>query len=167
MVKVTTSIKIDNEKRELAKKRGIVLTDLLDHALDMALGLELKESTQLQQEKEDLLQQKEILLKEKEDFLKDHESKILEIDFKLNSIEEALQGAILEDKEDIKEKEYIELYRLVLTDGEIDRDPDIIGAIDDFADKYEMSDTEYKELKERLQEDIADYYDPHTRDPYT
>ena len=70
MVKVTTSIKIDNEKRELAKRRGIILTDLLDQALDMALGLELKESTQLQQEKEDLLQAKELLLKEKEDFLK-------------------------------------------------------------------------------------------------
>ena len=65
MVKVTTSIKIDNDKRELAKKRGIVLTDLLDQALDMALGLELKESNKLQNEKEELLQQKEILEKEK------------------------------------------------------------------------------------------------------
>lgn len=167
MVKVTTSIKIDNEKRELAKKRGIVLTDLLDHALDMALGLELKQSTQLQQEKEDLLQQKEILLKEKEDFLKDHESKILEIDFKLNSIEEALKGAIIEDKEDIKEKEYIELYKLVLTDGEIDRNPDIVLAINEYADKYEMSETEYEELKQRLLNDINNYYNPYTKDPYT
>ena len=51
MVKVTTSIKIDNEKRELAKKKGLVLSDILDNALDIALGIELKESTQLQNDK--------------------------------------------------------------------------------------------------------------------
>lgn len=157
MVKVTTSIKIDNEKRELAKRKGIVLTDLLDQALDMALGLELKQSTQLQKEKDDLLQDKEILLKEKEDFLKDHESKILQIDFKLKGIEEALQGAIIQDKKDIKEKDYQDLFKIVLEDGEIDRDPKVIGAINDFADKYEMSSTEYEELKKRLRQDLIDY----------
>ena len=126
MVKVTTSIKIDDEKRELAKRRGIILTDLLDQALDMALGLELKESTQLQQEKEDLLQAKELLLKEKEDFLKDHESKLLEIDFKLKGIEEALQTVIIEDKEKTKEKEYKILANMVYDEGDLYRNPNIL-----------------------------------------
>ena len=155
MVKVTTSIKIDNEKRELAKKRGIVLTDLLDQALDMALGLELKQSTQLQQDKEDLLQQKEILLKEKEDFLKDHESKILEIDFKLNSIEEALKSAVIIDKEETKQREYKILLRKGLKIGGLD-DTDLMREIEDYADKYNMSEDEFKELLEKLTQDIID-----------
>ena len=52
MGRVVTSISIDEEKRDLAKKKGIVLKDLLDNALDIALGIELKESTQLMNEKE-------------------------------------------------------------------------------------------------------------------
>ena len=154
MVMVTTSIKIDNDKRELAKRRGLVLTDLLDNALDMALGLELKESTQLQKEKEDLLESKRILIKEKEDFLKDHESKLLEIDFKLKSIDQALEGAIIEDKEDIKRKEYNKILQMALKSGGVDpRDNELMNTIEGFADKYEMTDKEFKEL----QEDINDY----------
>ena len=155
MVKVTTSIKIDNEKRELAKKRGIVLTDLLDQALDNVLGLELKQSTQLQQEKEDLIQAKEILLKEKEDFLKDHESKILEINFKLNSIENALQGAIIEDKEETKQKEYNILMRRAIKIGGIE-DNELMADIENYADKYEMTDKEFDDLKARLTRDVID-----------
>ena len=66
MVKTQTTVNIDSEKKDIAKKRGIKLSDLLDQALDMALGLELKESVQLQNEKEDLINDKKILLKEKE-----------------------------------------------------------------------------------------------------
>lgn len=158
MVKVTTSIKIDNEKRELAKKRGIILTDLLDQALDNVLGLELKQSTQLQQEKEDLLQSKEILIKEKEDFLKDHESKILEINFKINSIDKALESAIIEDKEETKEKEYKILANMVYDEGDLYRNPDIIQVVEAYADKYEMSKTEYEELHKRLIADLTNIF---------
>ena len=158
MVKVTTSIKIDNEKRELAKKRGIILTDLLDQALDMALGLELKESTQLQQEKEDLLQQKEILLKEKEDFLKDHESKLLEIDFKLRNIEDALASAVVIDKEEIKEKEYKILANRVYEEGDLDRNLDVRQLIEGYADRYNMNEEEYKELRARLYDDLTNIF---------
>ena len=155
MVKVTTSIKIDNEKRELAKRRGIILTDLLDQALDMALGLELKESTQLQQEKEDLLQAKELLLKEKEDFLKDHESKLLEIDFKLKGIEDALQTVIIEDMEETKQKEYNMLLKRGLKIGGLE-DVDLMTDIEAYADKYEMSQEEYNKLLNDLNQDIID-----------
>ena len=153
MVKVTTSIKIDNDKRELAKKRGIVLTDLLDQALDNVLGLELKESTQLQQEKESLLQEKEILLKQKEDFLKDHESKILEIDFKLKNIENALTSAVVEDIEETKQKEYNILLRKGLKIGGLDNN-ELMAEIEDYADKYEMTQEEFKELCQKLLHDI-------------
>lgn len=194
MVRVTTSINIDSDKRELAKKRGLVLSDILDQALDIALGIELKESTKLMENKEDLETQKEILQNEKDKFLKDHarqvkaleddkeiflknylkdheaklqsleddkesylknyDSNISEIDFKLKSIDKALEGAIIEDKEDIKRKEYNKILQMALKSGGVDpRDNELMNAIEGFADKYEMSDKEFIQL----QEDINDY----------
>lgn len=194
MVRVTTSINIDSDKRELAKKRGLVLSDILDQALDIALGIELKESTKLMENKEDLEGQKEILQNEKDKFLKDHarqvkaleddkeiflknylkdheaklqsleddkesylknyDSNISEIDFKLKSIDKALEGAIIEDKEDIKKKEYNKILQMALKSGGVDpRDNELMNAIEGFADKYEMSDKEFIQL----QEDINEY----------
>ena len=194
MVRVTTSINIDSDKRELAKKRGLVLSDILDQALDIALGIELKESTKLMENKEDLETQKEILQNEKDKFLKDHarqvkaleddkeiflknylkdheaklqsleddkesylknyDSKISEIDFKLKSIDKALEGAIIEDKEDIKRKEYNKILQMALKSGGVDpRDNELMNAIEGFADKYEMTDKEFIQL----QEDINEY----------
>lgn len=194
MVRVTTSINIDSDKRELAKKRGLVLSDILDQALDIALGIELKESTKLMKNKEDLETKKEILQNEKDKFLKDHarqvkdleddkeiflknylkdheaklqtleddkesylknyDSKISEIDFKLKSIDKALEGAIIEDKEDIKRKEYNKILQMALKSGGVDpRDNELMNAIEGFADKYEMTDKEFIQL----QEDINEY----------
>lgn len=220
MVKVTTSIKIDNEKRELAKKRGLILSDILDQALDIALGIELKESTKLMENKEDLESQKEILenekikflnqnkkqiktleddkektvnnyiknyekqiktledekekflknyLKDHEDklqnleadkeiYLKNHESNISEIDFKLKNIDKALESAIIEDKEETKELEYKVLANMVYDEGDLDRNPEIAQLIEAYADKYEMSDNEYKELRERLTDDLTELF---------
>ena len=194
MVRVTTSINIDSDKRELAKKRGLVLSDILDQALDIALGIELKESTKLMENKEDLETQKEILQNEKDIFLKDHarqvkdleddkeiflknylkdheaklqsleddkesylknyDSNISEIDFKLKGIDKALEGAIIEDKEDIKRKEYNKILQMALKSGGVDpRDNELMNAIEGFADKYEMTDKEFIQL----QEDINEY----------
>lgn len=197
MVRVTTSINIDSDKRELAKKRGLVLSDILDQALDIALGIELKESTKLMENKEDLETQKEILQNEKDKFLKDHarqvkaleddkeiflknylkdheaklqsleddkesylknyDSNISEIDFKLKSIDKALEGAIIEDKEDIKRKEYNKILQMALKSGGVDpRDNELMNAIEGFADKYEMTDKEFIQLQEDINEYVID-----------
>lgn len=193
MVKVTTSIKIDNEKRELAKRKGLVLTDILDKALDFYLGLEMKESTQLQNEKETILNNLEVLEIEKEKFLKDHqrtlknledekekfiknylqdyetkvqkleddktdyinnyETQVLELNYTLKSIEDSLANAIIEDKEETKQKEYNILMRRAVKLGGID-DNELMADIEEYADKYEMTDQEFKELQERLIADI-------------
>lgn len=155
MVKTQTSVNIDSEKRDMARKRGIKLSDLLDQALDMALGLELKESTQLQNKKEDLLNKKEILIKEKDDFLENHENKIFEINFKLNQIEEALGKAIIEDKEDLKQKEYRMLLNMVVKNFGIDKN-EVMREIEEFADKYNFTDDEFEELKLKLIQDMND-----------
>ena len=176
MVKVTTSIKIDNEKRELAKRKGLVLTDILDKALDSYLGIELKESTQLQQDKEEILSNLEVLEIEKDKFLKDHESKLqaleddkqiylnnyetqkMELNYNLKNIEDSLESAIIEDKEETKETEYKVLANMVYNEGDLYRNPKILQIIDGYADKYEMSETEYEELKERLTADLTNIF---------
>ena len=155
MVKTQTSVNIDSEKRDMARKRGIKLSNLLDQALDMALGLELKKSTQLQNEKEDLLNKKEILIKEKDDFLEDHENKIFEINFKLKQIKEALGKAIIEDKEDLKQEEYRMLLNMVVKNFGIDKN-EVMGEIEEFADKYNFTDDEFEELKLKLIQDMND-----------
>ena len=173
MVKVTTSIKIDNEKRELAKKKGLVLSDILDNALDIALGIELKESTQLQNDKEEILNNLELLEIEKDKFLEDHQKKLQnlesekeiylknydtkknEFDFKIKSIDKALESAITEDKEEIKRKEYNILLKRALKIGGID-DFDLQRDIEAYADKYEMSEEEYNNLLAKLTQDVID-----------
>ena len=195
MVKVTTSIKIDNEKRDLAKRKGLILTDILDKALDFYLGLELKESTQLQNDKEEILNNLEVLEIEKEKFLKDHdrtlqnlesekekflknylkdhetklqkleedktkyindyETQKLELNYNLKNIENALQGAIIEDKEETKQKEYNILMRRAIKIGGIE-DNELMADIENYADKYEMTDKEFDDLKARLTRDVID-----------
>ena len=176
MVKVTTSIKIDNDKRELAKRKGLILSDILDKALDFYLGIELKESTQLQQDKEEILNNLELLEIEKDKFLKDHETKLqsleetkqnylnnyetqkMELNYNLKNIKDSLARVIIEDKEETKETEYKVLANMVYTEGDLYRNPEIVGLIDGYADKYNMSKTEYEELKARLTDDLTNIF---------
>ena len=197
MVRVTTSIKIDDDKRELAKRKGLVLSDILDKALDFYLGIELKESTQLQTDKEEILSTLDILENEKDkylknhertlqnlenekdqflkNYLKDHETKLqnleddkteylknyetrkMELNYNLKNIEDSLASAVVIDLEEQKEKDYLEVFKLVLEDGDIYRNLEVVQAIENHADKYEMSQTEYEELKQRLLNDLANY----------
>ena len=108
---------------------------------------------QLQNEKEDLINDKKILLKEKDDFLKDHENKISVIDFKLKNIDEALSKAVLDDKEEIKEKEYNILLDKGFKMGGIE-DNELMGEIEEFADKYKLNDVEFDDLLQKLIHDI-------------
>ena len=176
MVKVTTSIKIDNEKRELAKRKGLVLSDILDQALNFYLGIELKESTQLQSEREEILNNLEALEIEKDKFLKDHESKlksleddkqkylenyktqVMELNYNLNNIDKALENAIIEDKEETKELEYKVLANMVYDEGDLDRNKEVLKIIEAYADKYEMSQEEYIELRQRLTNDLTNLF---------
>lgn len=195
MVKVTTSIKIDDDKRELAKRKGLVLSDILDKALDFYLGIELKESTQLQKEKEEILSKLEVLEIEKDKFLKDHdrtlenlenekdqflknylkdhetklqnleddkteylknyETQKMELNYNLKNIEDSLASAIMEDKEETKELEYKVLANMVYDEGDLDRNPELATIIEAYADKYEMSQDEYKDLRDRLSDDLT------------
>lgn len=116
MGRVQTSVMIDEDKRALAKQRGIKLQDLLDEALNMALELEIPGKAQLEIEKENIIREIEIKEKQKDDYLKNynkelerleiqkneflatHESAINELNLKLQFNEKALAGASEEQR---------------------------------------------------------------------
>ena len=80
MGRVQTSVMIDEDKRALAKQRGIKLQDLLDEALNTALELEIPGKTQLEIEKENILKEIELQEKRKEKYLKNHEEYLNKIE---------------------------------------------------------------------------------------
>lgn len=218
--RVTTSIKIDPEKRELVKKRGLILSDVLDQALDIALGIELKESTNLVNDKEELEQNLTLLKTEKDKFLKqnkkqieslenekdktinnyindyekqvkslekekdkflknylknhedklleleneknqylkDYDTKISEIDFKIKNIEKALESAVIEDQEEVKQKDYKYLLRLAYKHGGALESLEQREALDNFVEKYKISTDDYRELLNKLEDDLNQEY---------
>lgn len=70
----TTSVKINKEKKDLAKSKGLKLQDLLDHALDEALGLGFTPVSELRLTEID--NEIESLKREKEKAMKDCQKKI-------------------------------------------------------------------------------------------
>ena len=146
MGRVQTSVMIDEDKRALAKQRGIKLQDLLDEALNMVLELEIPGKAQLEIEKENIIREIEIKEKQKDDYLKNynnelerleiqkneflatHDNAINELNLKLQFNEKALAGASEEQKAlnqlneykeiilKAKQKGYIEAYEEELQD---------------------------------------------------
>ncbi len=70
----TTSVKVNKEKKDLAKSKGLKLQDLLDHALDEALGLSFTPVSELRLMEID--NEIESLKAEKEKAIKDCQRKI-------------------------------------------------------------------------------------------
>lgn len=70
----TTSVKINKEKKDLAKSKGLKLQDLLDHALDEALGLGFTPVSELRLTEID--NEIESLKRDKEKAMKDCQKKI-------------------------------------------------------------------------------------------
>ena len=96
MGRVQTSVMIDEDKRALAKQRGIKLQDLLDDALNTALELEVKGKAQLEIEKENLLKEIEIKEKQKDDYLKKYNIELERLENDKNEFLATNQSAIAE-----------------------------------------------------------------------
>ena len=88
MGRVQTSVMIDEDKRALAKQRGLKLQDLLDDALNMALELDIKGKAQLEIEKENLLKEIELKEKQKDDYLKNYNLEVERLEKQLAELEE-------------------------------------------------------------------------------
>ena len=76
MGRVQTSVMIDEDKRALAKQRGIKLQDLLDEALNTALELEIPGKAQLEIDKENILKEIELKEKQKNEYLAKYEKEL-------------------------------------------------------------------------------------------
>lgn len=138
MGRVQTSVMIDEDKRALAKQRGIKLQDLLDEALDMALDLEIPGKAQLEVEKDKLLNDLEVLDKQTEEYLKQQNAKREEINIRLKYIDKALTGANEEKREKDKLKEYKDILKRGVKNGKLDGD--LYEEFMQFCIKYKIAD---------------------------
>ena len=154
MGRVQTSVMIDEDKRALAKQRGIKLQDLLDEALNMALELEIPGKAQLEIEKENILKDIELKEKQKEDYLKNynnelerleiqkndylanHENVIKELNLKLQFNEKALAGASEEQTELDKLNEYKDIIKRTVKKADIT--PELDEELQEYCFKYKM-----------------------------
>ena len=154
MGRVQTSVMIDEDKRALAKQRGIKLQDLLDDALNMALELEVKGKAQLEIEKGNILKEIELKEKQKDDYLKNynkelerleiqkneflakHESAINELNLKLQFNEKALDNASEEQTQLNKLNEYKDIITRAVKEANITEELD--AELTEFCVKYKM-----------------------------
>lgn len=163
MGRVQTSVMIDEDKRQLAKQRGLKLQDLLDEALNMALDLEVKGKAQLEIEKENILKEIVYKQKQKDEYLKSYnkeverlekqlkeledkkdemlainQNAIDELNLKLQFNEKALAGAVEEQKEMEQQKERNALIQRGIT--AIDIDKQLERDMEEYCIKYNIAD---------------------------
>lgn len=117
MAYVITSVKVDEDKRQLAKQRGIKLQDLLDEALNITLQLQVPGKAQLDIEKEKILNDIELLEKQKQEYLEKYEHDMNELNIRLQFIDKQLAGANQEQKELEQANEREALIQRVIDEG--------------------------------------------------
>ena len=156
MGRVQTSVMIDEDKRALAKQRGIKLQDLLDEALNMALDLEIPGKAQLEIDKDNILKEIEYKEKQKDEYLakyekdleklekdKDayltmHQQAIDQLNIKLRFSERALAEATEQQKELNQQKEREAIIQRGINAMDIDKQ--LEADIDAYCLKYKIAD---------------------------
>ena len=103
MGRVQTSVMIDEDKRALAKQRGLKLQDLLDEALNIALDLEIKGKAQLEIEKENLLKEIDYKQKQKNEYLKNYNKEVERLEKQLKELEDKKDKMLATTQQDIDE----------------------------------------------------------------
>lgn len=141
---VQTNIRVDKAKKELAKKRGLVLTDIFDKALDLALRIETKESTQLLNEKEVLEHELKSLEENKKIYLENYNKDKSMIEYKLQTIDKALNDVIVKEEKESEIESFNNIVREVYNGKQI-ADNDIIELLNNHSSKYNIPIDELKE----------------------
>lgn len=103
MGRVQTSVMIDEDKRALAKQRGLKLQDLLDDALNIALELDIKGKAELEIEKENILKEIELKEKQKHDYLKNYNMEVERLEKQLAELEDKKDKMLATNQSDIDE----------------------------------------------------------------
>lgn len=132
---VQTNIRVDKAKKELALKKGLVLTEIFDNALDVALQIETQESTVLLNEKEMLQFELNNLEEQKDIYLKQYEENKSAIEFKINNINRALKDVVAVEENEAQKQSFDNLVNEVYNGKSIGEIQDLINA---HADKYDL-----------------------------
>lgn len=147
---VQTNIRVDKAKKELAKKRGLVLTDIFDNALDLALRIETKESTQLLNEKEVLEHELKTLEENKNLYLENYNKDKSMIEYKLQTIDKALNDVIIKEENESQKESFDNIVREVYNGRNIN-DNDIVDLLNVHSDKYNVP---FDDLKESILDEV-------------
>lgn len=135
MGRVQTSVMIDEDKRNLAKQRGIKLQDLLDEALDTVLNLNVPGKAQLENDKEDILKEIELKEKQKEEYLKKYDEDMAYLNLRIELINKALEQKDVEMQDMEQQNEYNQFVEHAIKKGAVD---DILEELQAHADKYDL-----------------------------
>ena len=135
MARVQTSVMIDEDKRALAKQRGIKLQDILDEALDTVLQLNVPGKAQLENDKEEILKEIELIDQQKEEYLKKYDEKKAHLNLRMGLIDKALEHKADEMVNMEQQNQYNEFVNHAIEHGAID---DIIQDIQAHAHKYNL-----------------------------
>lgn len=158
MYNAITSIKIDKDKRDMAKAKGLKLQDLLDEALNVYLNLDDDTNEDLEKEKEEIIKKINDLEAKKKLELKNISNKydleIKRLNHKLkiidNKIEEANDDFVLKMGEEMKKTDYYNLLRkLNDVEGDTD-DKEFEEMFNKYMNKYGLSNEEATDVYNKL-----------------
>lgn len=139
---VQTNVRVDKAKKELALKKGLVLTEIFDNALDVALKIEAKESTLLLNEKEMLQHQLATLEENKNEYLKRYDENKSTLEFKINNIDRALKDVVDVEEKEAQKQSFDNLVNMVYNGTKINEIQDLITV---HAEKYNLDVAELNE----------------------
>ncbi len=173
MARVQTSVMVDEDKRNLAKQKGLKLQDILDHALNMALELEVKGKAQLEIDQSNILKSIELKEREKKEYLKEYqtnidqlelqknmfiekkEHEIMKLKTQLNMTNEQLEKAKEDQSQLNKLNEYKEIIRIASNYGGLN--DDIEKQIFDWISKWRVA-YDITGLFEQINKDLTNVF---------
>lgn len=173
MARVQTSVMVDEDKRNLAKQKGLKLQDILDHALNMALELEVKGKAQLEIDQNNILKSIELKEREKKEYLKEYqnsidqlelqkqmfieknEMEIMKLKTQLNMTNEQLEKAKEDQSQLNKLNEYKEIIRIASNYGGLN--DDIEKQIFDWINKWRVA-YDITGLFEQINKDLTNVF---------
>ena len=116
----------------------------VDKALDLALRIETKESTQLLNEKEVLEHELKSLEENKKIYLENYNKDKSMIEYKLQTIDKALNDVIVKEEKESEVESFNNIVREVYNGKQI-ADNDIIELLNNHSSKYNIPIDELKE----------------------
>lgn len=145
----TTSVKVNSTKKQLAKDKGLKLQDLLDKALDIALGFDTKDYdtntilVDIEETTKKINQLEETKKLELDKVTKEYDNKINELKLKLeflNNEYDNLDELRLETiKKEKQTEDYLELKGLYIkNNGDYKDNEDLAEAIAEYINLYEL-----------------------------